>query len=774
MNFPAKQVTRRYAFVAFVLVVICIAVVIRAFLTMTVDQDYWMSVSKRFVKNNVEVPPTRGNILADNGEVLAASLPEYKMFMDFMSWEKNPKRQQKEQHKRDSILHATIDSICQGMHAIIPDINPAEFKQHLLNGRAKKSHHWPLYRKRVSYITYRKVKELPLFKLSANRGGFHVEEIKTRKNPYGKLAMRTIGDLYKGKDSARTGLELSFDSVLRGKPGIAHRQRVRNRYLTIVDKPAEDGYDIVTTINVGMQDICEKALTDKLREIDANSGICILMEVATGDIKAMTSLQKTANGTYQEINADAVKNLYEPGSVFKPMSFLVGMDDGFIHMDDVVDVGCGIKDMYGAKMRDANWRSGGSGVVTVPQILQKSLNVGVSTLIDRYYHDNPQKFVEGLYRIGVNEDLKIPIPGYAKPRIRMPKADGSNWSKTALPWMSIGYESQVPPITTVNFYNGIANNGKLLRPRLVKAVMKNGEIVKEYPIVVLRERMAKPEAVKNIQDILESVVSVGLGKKAGSRFFHASGKTGTAQIWTRNGFAAQYLISFAGYFPSEQPLYSCIVCIQKGAPASGGGMCAPVFKRVAETIMAQRRSNDYSVARDTTNVLMPLVNSGNIEAAAQVLGQLGIGYRKQTESKTDGTNWGTCNTSGSGLVLTREEADGTDVMPDVTGYGPRDALFRLEKMGLKVQLYGVGRVNKQSIKPGTKLTRGQTIILTLSNPPTAPKMEPKPQTTAAEQLPKSKRTEPEDPELTPTLQDEKKYKQELKAKQKKAEKKAAQ
>ena len=212
-----------------------------------------------------------------------------------------------------------------------------------------------------------------------------------------------------------------------------------------------------------MQDICEKALTDKLREIDANSGICILMEVATGDIKAMTSLQKTANGTYQEINADAVKNLYEPGSVFKPMSFLVGMDDGFIHMDDVVDVGCGIKDMYGAKMRDANWRSGGSGVVTVPQILQKSLNVGVSTLIDRYYHDNPQKFVEGLYRIGVNEDLKIPIPGYAKPRIRMPTCRlVRTGRKRALPWMSIGYESQVPPITTVNFYNGIANNGKLL------------------------------------------------------------------------------------------------------------------------------------------------------------------------------------------------------------------------------------------------------------------------------------------------------------------------
>lgn len=297
------------------------------------------------------------------------------------------------------------------------------------------------------------------------------------------------------------------------------------------------------------------------------------MEVGTGDIKAMTSLRRMADGSYQEINADAVKNLYEPGSVFKPMSFLVGMDDGYIHMTDIVDVGCGIKEMYGRKMRDANWRSGGSGVVTVPQILQKSLNVGVSTLIDRAYHDNPRKFVEGIYRIGVAEDLKIPIPGYAKPRIRMPKADGSNWSKTALPWMSIGYETQIPPITTVNFYNGIANNGKLLRPRLVKAILHNGEVVKEYPVVVLREHMAKAEAVKNIQDCLESVVSVGLGKKAGSPYFHVSGKTGTAQVWTKSGFASQYLVSFAGYFPSENR-FTRASCAYKKAPQLRAAACA--------------------------------------------------------------------------------------------------------------------------------------------------------------------------------------------------------
>lgn len=723
MDFPAKQVAKRYAFVASVLVLAGFAILGKAMYTMTVKKDYWLAVGDRFVKENDTVPPTRGNILADNGEVLAASLPEYKLFMDYMSWEKDSVRREKEQAKRDTLLTAKADSISEGMHRIFPDIDAVAFKQHLLEGREKKSHHWPLYKKRVTYIQYRQCKELPLFKLSPNTGGFHVEEIKTRKNPYGRLAIRTIGDLYKGKDSARTGLELSFDSVLRGKPGIAHRQKVLNRYLTIIDKPAEDGCDIMTTLNVGMQDICEKALGDKLREIEAQSGVCILMEVGTGDIKAMTSLQRMADGTYAEVNPDAVKNLYEPGSVFKPMSFLVGMDDGFIKMTDVVDVGCGIKEMYGRKMRDANWRSGGSGVVTVPQILQKSLNVGVSTLIDRYYHNDPRKFVEGIYRIGVAEDLQIPIPGYAKPRIRMPKEDGSNWSKTALPWMSIGYETQIPPITTVTFYNGIANNGKLVRPRLVKAILKGGEVVKEFPVVVLREQMARPEAVKNIQDCLESVVSVGLGKKAGSKYFHTSGKTGTAQIWTKNGFCSEYLISFAGYFPSENPLYSCIVCIRKGAPASGGGMCAPVFRRVAETVMAQRRSSDYSTARDTLNCMQPVVCAGNLQAAETVLDELRIARNGDLPEQEGALPWGVCQTRQDGLTLSTVTGEESHTVPDVKGYGLRDAMFRLEKAGLRVKVKGVGRVSAQSLKPGTTIEAGQEIELVLGNPDDIPKAE---------------------------------------------------
>lgn len=722
MNFPAQQVIKRYAFVASALFFAGLCVIARAAYIMTVKKDYWMAVSELFVRENTPIPPTRGNILAANGEVLAASLPEFKMFMDYMSWERDTLRRDKEQHYRDSMLNAKADSISMGMHTIFPDIDPTAFKQHLLEGRKRKSHHWLLYDKRVTYIQYRQVKALPIFNLSAGAGGFHVDTIRTRKNPYGRLAIRTIGDLYKGKDSARTGLELSFDSILRGKPGIAHRQKVLNRYLTIVDKPAENGCDIQTTLDVGMQDICEKALGDQLAAIDAISGVCILMEVQTGDIKAMTSLQRMEDGSYMEVNADAVKNLYEPGSVFKPMSFLVGMDDGFIHMTDKVDVGCGIKDMYGRKMRDANWRGGGSGVVTVPQILQKSLNVGVSTLIDRYYHNDPRKFVEGIYRIGVAEDLKIPIPGYAKPRIRMPKPDGSNWSKTALPWMSIGYETQIPPITTVNFYNGIANNGKLLRPRLVKAILRDGEVVKEFPVEVLREQMAKPEAVRNIRECLESVVSIGTGKKARSKFFNISGKTGTAQIWTKQGFSAQYLVSFAGYFPSEKPLYSCIVCIQKSAPASGSLHSAPVFKRVAETVMAQRRTNDYSSARDTLHCLTPIVDAGNLNAAASVLDQLGIKHSTPDALEETALTWGVSHTTNEGLTLIPIGDINKNEVPDVRNYGLRDALFRLEQVGLKVSIKGVGSVSSQSLEPGSHFTRGQSIELILGNPEDLPKV----------------------------------------------------
>jgi len=752
MDFPGKKIMPRYFIIAALLCLVGAAVVVKVVYIMTVKKDYWMAVNNRFQRSNVSVPPTRGDILADDGEVLAASIPEYKMFMDFMSWEKDSVRRAKDQYRRDTIIFATVqekltakdslrmgkeaflkrkkcpplvwplkpnarlDTICRGMHSIFPDIDPDALRKHILEGRNAQSHHWPLYNRRVTYIQYRAVKMLPLFRLSSNRGGFHTEKIETRKNPYGRLAVRTVGDLYKGKDSARSGLELGLDSILRGKPGVSHRQKVLNSYLTIIDRPAENGCDVQTTLNVTMQDICEKALGDQLRKLqddgtgDVNFGVCIVMEVATGDVKAITSLSRLADGSFLEIQNKAISNLMEPGSVFKPMSFLVAFNDGFIHMDDRVNVGNGIMPMHGRKMKDHNWRTGGYGTLTVRQCIQKSSNVGVSTFIDRYYGKNPQKFVDGILATGVADDMQIPIPGYAVPKIKSPKS--SYWAKTDLPWMSIGYVTQIPPISTLAFYNGIANNGRMMRPRFVKAILKNGEVVRNFDPVVVREHMANEEAVRNIQTCLREVVTLGVGKKAGSRQVHVAGKTGTAQVWSAAGRTAGYLVSFAGYFPYENPKYSCIVCINKTGFASGGTQCGPVFKRVAETVMAQQLQDNYKKACDSVNVRVPVVAGGNVAAAARALTRLGLKYTDHAGTESVPVAWGTTQTTDSEIVLNAVEQNRTEV-PNVKGYGLRDALFCLEKLGLKVKVAGAGRVTAQSLQPGYVFKKGEEITLTL-------------------------------------------------------------
>lgn len=763
MDFPGKKIMPRYFIISAVLCIACIAVLCKVFYIMTVEKDFWMQVSERFQRHNIIVPPRRGDILADNGEVLAASIPEYKMFLDFMSWEKDSARRAEDQYRRDTLLFATkklhltkkdsvtlgakeyrrllknppleqplrtnlrCDSVCQGLHALFPDIDPEALKAHILEGRLKKSHRWNLYPKRLSYIQYCEVRKLPVLKLKTGRGGFFTDKTQTRKNPYGSLASRTVGDLYGGKDSARSGLEYGLDSILRGKPGMSHTQKVLSSQLSIIDKPAEDGLDVQTTLNVTMQDICEKALGDQLRHLrDENTGevhfgVCIVMEVATGDVKAITSLSRVKDGNFYEIQNKAISNLMEPGSVFKPMSFLVAFNDGYIHMDDLVNVGNGIRPMYGRKMKDHNWHSGGYGTLTVRQCIQKSSNVGVSHFIDKYYSHDPQRFVDGIKATGVAEDLHIPIPGYAVPKIKTPGQ--GYWAKTDLPWMSIGYVTQIPPISTLTFYNGIANNGRMMRPRFVKAYLRNGEVVSRFDPVVVREHMASDEAVKNIQTCLREVVTLGVGKKAGSKQVQVAGKTGTAQVWSASGRTASYLVSFAGYFPYDNPKYSCIVCINKDGFASGGTQCGPVFKRVAETIMAQQLKDNYKAARDTVNSSVPYVADGNISAAARVLDRLKTNFSDASAAGSMSLAWGSTQTDGKTVSLLRTEQNLSEV-PDVRGFGLRDALYRLEKMGMKVKAMGVGRVTSQSLQPGHKFAKGDEITLSLGhakpNPVAAP------------------------------------------------------
>ena len=698
----------RYSFVILVMVLVGLAIVFKGGVIMFAERQYWQEVADRFVKEEVPLKPNRGNIISADGQLMASSLPEYKIYMDFKAGGE----------VKDSLLMDSLDWICEGLHQLFPDKSKAEFKSHILKGRKKGSRNYLLYPKRISYIKYMEAKRLPVFNLSSNRGGFHVQSFNRRKKPFGSLAMRTLGDMYSDVTlGAKNGLELQYDSILKGKEGVSHRQKVMNKYLNIVDIPPVDGCDIITTIDVGMQDIAEKALLDQLKEIGGNVGVAILMEVKTGEVKAIVNMTKGSDGIYREMKNNAVSDMMEPGSTFKTASIMVALEDGYITPDQLVDTKNGVYMMHGRPMKDHNWHRGGYGVIDITKVLMVSSNIGVSRVIDENYQHQPEKYVEGLYKLGIATPLELDIPGAAKkPYIRKPTKE--NWYKTALPWMSIGYETQVPPMNTLAFYNAIANGGVMVKPKFVRSIVKDGEVVEEIPTEVLNPAIASPKTIEQIQTILEKVVSEGLGKPAGSKQFHVSGKTGTAQVSKGSGGyktgQMQYLVSFCGYFPSEEPKYSCIVAIQKsGLPASGGLMAGSVFSEIAERVYAKYLAQDLEEAKDSTSILTPDVKHGDMAAARYILDKIDIetiGMDKTDENKPV---WGNVtHNPNQNITLTPKAIDEKKV-PKVIGMGAKDAVFLLENMGLKVHLSGIGKVRSQSIPPGNTLVKGKTIQLKL-------------------------------------------------------------
>ena len=706
----------RYFFVILVMALIGVAIVVKAGITMFAERQYWQDVADRFVKENVTVKPNRGNIISSDGKLMASSLPEYRIYMDFMSGEKDEKRRKKDQARRDSILNANMDSICIGLNKIFPDKSVAQFKAHLKKGRQAKSRNYLIYPKRISYIQYKEVKRLPVFCLNRYKGGFKELAYNQRKKPFGSLAARTLGDVYADTaKGARNGIELAFDTILKGRDGLTHRQKVMNKYLNIVDVPPVDGCDLLTTIDVGMQDICEKALVDKLKELNASVGVVVLMEVATGEVKAIVNMMQGKDGEYYEMRNNAISDMLEPGSTFKTASIMVALEDGKITPDYVVDTGNGQMPMHGRVMKDHNWHRGGYGKLTVTEILGVSSNVGTSYIIDHFYGSNPQKFVDGLKRMSIDQPLHLQIAGEGKPNIRGPK-ERSYFSKTALPWMSIGYETQVPPMNIVTFYNAIANKGVMVRPKFVKAAIKDGEVVKEYPTEVINPKICSDKTLADIQMILRKVVGEGLAKPAGSKQFHVSGKTGTAQI--SQGAAGyktgrtNYLVSFCGYFPSEDPKYSMIVSIQKpGLPASGGLMAGSVFSRIAERVYAKDLRLPLPNSRNYASVVIPNVKAGEMREAQRVLEELNI----QVQGKIADAGkevWGNTHLAPQAVVL-ESRSNMQNFVPSVIGMGAKDAVYLLESKGLKVHLVGVGKVKSQSIANGSIVRKGQTVTLTL-------------------------------------------------------------
>ena len=713
-----KRVSRKYLSLFLLMMVWGILIIAKMGFVMFGERQYWNDVARNMTPVNRVIEPRRGNILSDDGLLLASSVKQYRVFIDFRTSEKDPVRAQKDQTRKDTLYNNHLAEFARQMHEIFPKYSAQEFVNHYENGFKAKSHSWPLLpgvsrnSYPISYNQYKSLSKTVWLKPRYEMWFYSAESKISREKPFGALAARTIGGMYEAKDSARNGLELSFDSLLRGTPGRGHQEKVQNVTRMVADIPQIDGCDVHTTLNVDMQDIAEVALRKVMDTHNAASGIVVLMEVKTGDIKAMASLTKTGPGEYSEIQNNAVREIYEPGSTFKPVSMMVALDDGKISLTDSVFCENGVYTGFGgSRMTDSHKY----GWLDVPHIIANSSNIGTSKLIHAAYKDNPQEYVDGVYRTGINTHFDMQLKGVAAPVIRR---DGY-WDATRLPWMSIGYNTQLPVINTLAFYNGIANGGCMVAPRLVTRVTREDDVIQEFPVEVVRRHMCKDETLAKIKSMLELVVVEGTGKNASSKYFNVAGKTGTAQLSQgsggyRNG-PVRYMVSFCGYFPADNPQYSCIVSVRTDGGAAGGATwAAPAFHEISEKVMASRNLRNVREAYDSVHQFIPKVLPGDLAKASTVLKGLGKKnlMRKIDRSLPDSI-WGTVNSDSGRYVMNYVEyAD--DIVPDVRGMGASDALFLLEKMGFRVSIEGVGKVKTQVPQRNTRFKKGDRIQLTLS------------------------------------------------------------
>jgi cell division protein FtsI (penicillin-binding protein 3) len=632
-------------------------------------------------------------------------------------------------------LKKQVQPLSLELNKMFPQKSAKQYENHILNGWSqrmreaeqirenrktiKKNREYRLLDHDVNYLEWKQIQRMPYFNHGRNKSGLYYKELVKRTKPYGTLASRTIGDIYSdfGK-GGKNGLECYYDSLLKGKDGLSTRCKVNGRFIDVIDKKPVNGMDIISTIDINIQDITERVLLNKLKEINAESGTAVVMEVASGEIKAITNMGRIREGVWAETQNYAVSDLSEPGSTFKVVSMMVALEDGLVHPEDSVDTKNGIVEIAGLVLRDHNAHRGGYGMITAEKSIRYSSNIGVARLIMKAYGNNPEKYVEGIYKIGFHKDMDLEIPGYGVPKIRHPKESGAHyWSRSTLPWMSFGYETQIPPIYTLSFFNAIANKGKLVKPIFVREIQENGRTIEKKEVQIINEKICSQPTLEIIRKMLDDVVNCpdGTGKPARSDKVRISGKTGTAQLsqgaagYKTGGLSHQ--VSFCGYFPSEKPEYSCIVVIRKprnGAP-SGGLMCGTVFKEIAEEVYAKNIVyNETTFPADTIHPATPAVKNGWSDSALHVLKKLKIDYQDNNRKG----EWLTSGLDDGKLVLKDRQVNANQV-PDVKGMGARDALFALESAGMRVNLSGKGSVVAQSVLPGTTVVRGQTVGLVL-------------------------------------------------------------
>jgi cell division protein FtsI (penicillin-binding protein 3) len=639
-----------------------VAIIVRLTNIQFADGEKYRNLSQQLTLRNDTIFANRGNVFSADGSLLATSMSQYEIRMDTYT-------------VNSEVFEKNIRELSVELSKMLGK-SASYWEAKIRKARNNKNRYLFITRK-LGYTDYIKIKSFPIFNLGMYKGGFIAEQTTVRAHPLGKVAERTIGyDDYRGAP----GIEGAYRDYLRGKYGWRMKQKIaKGQWKPINDnneKEPIDGKDIVTTIDVNIQDIAHHSLLKQLEYYEADHGCVVVMETQTGEIKAISNLGRSSSGKYYERLNYAVGESHEPGSAFKVMSMVVALETGVIDTSTVVDTGDGRYKMYGRYINDS--KRGGYGEISAARALEVSSNIGFARLIDENFGENPEKFITSLKRMNLNNVLGLPIKGEGKPEI--PAPGEKKWSKNALPSIAYGYNLQLTPLQTLTFYNAIANNGEMVKPRLVKEIRSKDQSVTYFEKEIINPSICSKQTIDKVKEILKNVVVRGTGKKLYSESFSMSGKTGTARVeywmndWNEN---KRYISSFTGYFPSENPKYSCIVVIHKPKVQKGyygADVSGPVFKDIAQKIYSSNH----------------------------IINEIDYKIPDFASVQNDYNNF---------YTISNKEYNS---IPNVKGMAGMDAISLLENLGLKVSLEGNGKVVEQSLNEGDKLIKGTTIVLKLT------------------------------------------------------------
>lgn len=707
-----KDILWRVYLVYFIVCVFGVSIISRVFFIQFSEGDKWKARAKSLTTLYVGIDAVRGNIYDSGENLLATSLPFYEIGMDVTT--------DYLENLSNEVFKASADSLADNLANLFPNKTKREYYTQLLKAR-KSGDRYIVLARNATYNDLQKVKKFPLLRKGRNKGGFIYLQTNRRELPFKVLAARTIG-YDRGEEQKPVGIEGAYTDYLKGTSGQRLMQKIAGGVWMPVNDENEvepqDGCDIISTIDVNIQDVAEHALLTQLIKNKAAYGCVVLMEVKTGYIKAIANLSRKDSSRYSENYNYAIGAAAEPGSTFKLASLLAVMEDGYADLDDIIDLEDGKHKYYDRIMKDSHAPE--VQKITLQKVFETSSNVGVSKVITQYYSKDPQKFIDRLYSMNLNTPLKMSIPGEAIPKIKSVK--DKDWSGTSLPWISIGYELMISPMQTLALYNAVANNGVLVKPLFVKAIRKKGKEIKSFPPEVINPAICSKATIAKAQQMLEGVVVNGTARNLKAATYRIAGKTGTAQIANnglyKNGSNVSYQASFVGYFPAENPKYSCIVIVN--GPSNGiyyGNIVAgPIFKEIADKVYSSsldiHKEINNPKPQYTANV--PLVRSGNQDDLGYVLRNLNI----STQSVDAEAEWvSSAIKDSTSIVFSGKKLQNElkkNIIPDLKGMMAQDAIYLLENSGLQVFINGKGIIKKQSLEPGSKFNKGSAIVLDLS------------------------------------------------------------